>query len=141
MEKLVFVFLLFVNFLQAQKIEVGFMMVPQITSSDFKAPTQTNPLHAGLWYHFNENIFLILAYTAQSENIFSGLVYKNYYLVQSLNINNNSNYSGLGIVFPISRFNPATLFFEIGTSYSFKEKNNLPVILSTGIFIPFKKEI
>jgi hypothetical protein len=142
MKKLVFVLLLFVNLSQAQKIEIGFMLVPQITSSNFKAPEKIAPLHSGIWYNFKDNkTFTAIAYTVENKNLFFAIGYENYYVVKSFNLNNNGNYVGFGTTFPISRFNPSVLFVELGTSYYFKEKNNFPLILSTGIFVPFRKLI
>ncbi len=141
MKKLVFIFLFFVNLLQAQKISVGFVFAPQVTSSNLKKWEQINPLHASVWYQLNENLFFQTGYTVQYEKLIFAAGYKNLYAVNLLSTNTDKNFFGLGIIFPISKFNPSVLFIEPGTLYSFKGKQEFPLILSAGIFIPFKKLI
>lgn len=142
MKNLVFAlsFLFLVN-LQGQKISVGFVMAPQITSSDFKEIKQINPLHLMLTYSKDSNQDFNLGYTVIFKNIALNYRYKNYYVVNLINIDNQPHFFGLGITIPISKFNPAVLFIEPGTLYSFEKKNKFPLILSAGIFIPFKKLI
>jgi len=139
-KKLVFIFLLLVNLLQAQKIEVGFMLSPQIFSVNFNEPQKSVPLFAGVWVHLNKNKFTALAYDAENKNIFSVFGIKDYYLINGFNLAKNPNYTGIGKIFEIEKITPV-IFTEIGTNYSFKEKNNFPIILSTGVFIPFRKLI
>jgi hypothetical protein len=141
MKKLVFLLLLVVNFLQAQKISVGFVFAPQITSSNLKDIKQINPLHLMLTYSKDSNQDFNLGYTPMFKNIALNYRYKNYYVVNLINIENQPHFFGLGITFPISKFNPAVLFIEPGILYSFKGENKFPLILSAGVFAPFKKTI
>lgn len=141
MKKLVFLFLLFVNLLQAQKTEIGFIFAPQITSSNLKDIKQINPLHLMLTYSKDSNQDFNLGYTPMFKNIALNYRYKNYYVVNLINIKNQPHFFGLGITFSISKLNPAVLFVEPGTLYSFKGENKFPLILSAGVFVPFKKTI
>ena len=143
MKKLVFLllFLFCVNFLQAQKISIGFVFAPQITCSNLKNWKQITPLHTCAWYQSNENFFLQTGYTVSSKNLIFAGGYKSFYAVNLINMDKGLNFFGVGMVFPFSKFNPSLLFIEPGTLYSFKGENKFPLILSTGIFIPFKKLI
>lgn len=141
MKRLVFLFLLCVNLLQAQKISAGFVFAPQLTSSNFKDLTQINPLHLMLTYSKDSNQDFNLGYTVMFKNIATSYRYKKYYVFNLINTNKQPNYFGAGITLQISKLNPAVFFIEPGTIYSFKKKNTFPLILSTGIFIPFKKLI
>lgn len=141
MKRLVFLFLLSINILQAQKISVGFVFAPQITSSNFKSWQQISPLHTVIMYQPNENLYFQTGYTVQYSNLIFAGGYKNLYAINLINTNKGLNFFGSGIVFPISPFNPSTVFVELGTNYSFKEKNNFTLILSMGIFVPFRKLI
>ncbi len=87
MKVLVFVFLVSVNILQAQKISVGFVFAPQITSSNLKQWEQINPLHACVWYQPNDNLFFQTGYTVAGKNLIFAGGYKSFYAVNLVNVN------------------------------------------------------
>ncbi len=131
-----FLFCAFGLNLSAQKLSIGINLAPQIYTVDFKKPKQFNPVHTLVWYQISEKITIAGGYTVLTDNLVNAFIYENWYAVHLVNTAGESNFLGIGHTFPVPK-TQAALFLELGTLYERK----MQVVLSAGVFIPFKKKI